>query len=244
MRKVRFRDPTGYTRTGRLVDDVIETAGRTYSFEEVTILPPCEPTKIICQAGGFIDHRKESGVQEIPDRPELFLKTPNCVIGHNDPIELPPNREQVEFEGEFGIIIDKQCRSVSSDNATEFVRGFTCLNDISNRDDQEQERNWVRGKASDASLPTGPVMATPEEVPDDARLTLRVNGETKQQTTREQMYFSVPELVSEVSELITLEPGDIIASGTPFGPGPLSDGDTVKVEFEGVGTLSNPVVSY
>ncbi|UWG49299.1 2-keto-4-pentenoate hydratase/2-oxohepta-3-ene-1,7-dioic acid hydratase (catechol pathway) (plasmid) [Halalkaliarchaeum sp. AArc-CO] len=244
MHTVRFRDPTGLTRTGQLVDDVIETAGRTYSFGEVTILPPCEPTKIICQAGGFLDHRKESGVQEIPDRPELFLKTPNCVIGHKDMIELPPNREQIEFEGEFGIVIDQQCRAVTTENAMGVVRGFTCLNDISNRDDQEQERNWVRGKAFDASLPTGPVLATPDEVPDDARLTLRVNGETKQQTTREQMYFSVPKLVSEVSELITLEPGDIIASGTPFGPGPLSDGDTVEVEFEGVGTLRNSVDSY
>lgn len=244
MHTVRFRDPTGLTRTGQLVDDVIETAGRTYSFGEATILPPCEPTKIICQAGGFLDHREESGVQKIPDRPELFLKTPNCVIGHKDMIELPPNREQIEFEGEFGIVIDQQCRAVSTENAMGVVRGFTCLNDISNRDDQEKERNWVRGKAFDASLPTGPVLATPNEVPDDARLALRVNGETKQQTTREQMYFSVPELVSEVSELITLEPGDIIASGTPFGPGPLSDGDTVEVEFEGVGTLRNSVVSY
>lgn len=243
MHIVRFRDPMGLTRAGTVHGDTIETPGRTYSVDDVTIRPPCEPSKIVCQAGGFLDHRKEAGVQEIPDRPELFLKTPNCVIGHEDTIELPPGRDTVEFEAEFGIVIDQQCRGIDAEEAMDVVRGFTCLNDISNRDDQEQERNWVRGKAFDGSLPTGPVVATPEEVPPDAELTLRVNGELRQETTREQLYFSVPELVAEVAELITLEPGDIIASGTPFGPGPLSHGDTVTVAFEGVGTLRNPVVS-
>ncbi|TYL37957.1 2-hydroxyhepta-2,4-diene-1,7-dioate isomerase [Natronococcus pandeyae] len=242
MRTVRFSDPSGLTRTGAWTDSGIEAGNRRYDPDEVTLLPPSDPTKIVCQAGGYMDHREESGFDDLPDRPELFLKTPNCLVGHGDAIELPPGRDDVEFEAEFGIVIDEQCREVSEDEAMDVVRGFTCVNDISNRDDQAEERNWVRGKAFDASLPMGPVLATPDEVPDDARLELRLNGEVKQETTREMMIFSVPELVAEVTELITLEPGDVIASGTPFGPGPLEPGDVVEVEFEGVGTLENHVV--
>ncbi|MCU4743277.1 fumarylacetoacetate hydrolase family protein [Natronoglomus mannanivorans] len=242
MRTVRFEDAAGYARTGEWTDDGIVTDGKTYDPEEVDVLPPSEPTKIVCQAGGYMDHREESGFDDRPERPELFLKTPNCVVAHGDAIELPPGRDSVEFEAEFGIVIDEQCRAVSEDDAMEYVAGFTCVNDISNRDDQQDERNWVRGKAFDASLPMGPVLATPDEVPDDAALELRLNGETKQETTTEHMIFSVPELVADVSELITLEPGDVIATGTPYGPDELSAGDVVEVEFEGVGVLENRVI--
>ncbi|MFC6763801.1 fumarylacetoacetate hydrolase family protein [Natrinema soli] len=243
MRMVRFSDSTGYTRRGEWTDDGIVANERTYNPDEVDVLPPTDPTKIVCQAGGYTDHREESGFEERPERPELFLKTPNCVVGHGDTIELPPGRDVVEFEAEFGIVIGEQCRSVPEADAMDVVAGFTCVNDISNRDDQERERNWVRGKAFDASLPMGPVVAAPDEVPADATLTLRLNGETKQETTRERMIFSVPELVADVTELITLEPGDVIATGTPFGPDRLSDGDTVEVEFDGVGSLKNHVIA-
>jgi 2-keto-4-pentenoate hydratase/2-oxohepta-3-ene-1,7-dioic acid hydratase in catechol pathway len=169
------------------------------------------------------------------------MKGPNCVVGHGDAIELPPGRDSVEFEAEFAIVIGEQCRAVDAEEAMDYVEGFTCVNDVSNRDDQDVERNWVRGKAFDGSLPTGPVVATPDEIPDDATLQLRHNGEVKQETTTGHMIFSVEELVAEVSELITLEPGDLIATGTPYGPDELEAGDTVEVEFEGVGTLENPV---
>jgi 2-keto-4-pentenoate hydratase/2-oxohepta-3-ene-1,7-dioic acid hydratase in catechol pathway len=233
----------GITRTGEWTDAGIDTGSRTYDPESVDLLPPCEPTKVICQAGGYMDHREESGFEERPERPELFLKTPNCVAAHGDAIELPPGRDLVEFEAEFAIVIGEQCRAVDDNEAMEYVAGFTCVNDVSNRDDQERERNWVRGKAFDGSLPLGPVVATPDEVPDDAALRLRQNGEVKQESTREHLIFSVPELVADVSELITLEPGDVIATGTPFGPDALADGDEVEVEFEGVGTLKNRVTT-
>lgn len=241
MRKVRFRDNAGQTRTGEWTDEGIETADKVYRSDDVTLLPPTEPTKIVCQAGGYMDHREESGFEELPERPELFLKTPNCLTAHGEAIELPPGRDLVEFEAEFGIVISNQCRGVTETEAMDYVAGYTCVNDISNRDDQEQERNWVRGKAFDGSIPMGPVIATPDEVPADAALTLRHNGEVKQETTREHMIFNVPELVAEVAELITLEPGDVIATGTPFGPDALESGDTVEVEFDGVGTLTNYV---
>ena len=245
MHRVRFRDPTGLVRTGTWPGrdgEEITTSAKAYDSTAVEILPPSEPTKVICQAGGYMDHREESGFEDTPDRPELFLKTPNCVIGHDDVIELPPNREAIEFEAEFAIVVDEQCRDVPEDEAMEYIRGFTCVNDISNRDDQSEERNWVRGKSFDGSLPAGPVVATPDEVPENAQLTLRHNDEVKQETTTEHMIFSVEELLSEVSELITLEPGDLIATGTPYGPDALSAGDIVEVEFEGVGTLRNEVV--
>lgn len=244
MAHVRFRYPTGLVRMGDWSgeqDEEITTSTKVYDPNAVEILPPSEPTKVICQAGGYIDHREESGLEDIPDRPELFLKTPNCVIGHNDTIELPPGRDTIEFEAEFAIVIGEQCRGVATEEAMEFIAGYTCVNDISNRDDQSAERNWVRGKAFDGSLPAGPVVATPDEVPENARLTLRHNGELKQETTTEHMIFSVEELVSETSELITLEPGDLIATGTPYGPDGLSAGDVVEVELEGVGTLRNEV---
>ena len=242
MREVRFRDQTGHTRTGERTDEGIVAAGRRYDPNAIDVLPPCEPTKIICQAGGYQDHRDEAD-RVLPDRPDFFLKAPNAVAAHGDAIELPPGKEQVDFEGEFGIVIDRQCREVDVDDAMEYVRGFTCVNDISNRDDQMQEQNWVRGKAFDGSLPMGPVLATPDEVPDDARLRLLLNGEVHQETTRDMLIFSVAELVAEVTKLITLEPGDVVATGTPYGPGPLSDGDVVEVEFEGVGTLRNRVTT-
>jgi len=245
MRKVRFRDITGMNRTGEwsgAADEKIVAGTRRYDPNEVDILPPTEPTKVICQAGGYKHHREESGFDDIPERPELFLKTPNCVIGHRDAIELPPGRDSIEFEAEFAIVISEQMRDVSEEEALEYVEGYTCVNDISNRDDQAQERNWIRGKAFDTSLPAGPVVATPDEVPSDARLELRHNGEVKQETSMRHMIFSVEELMSEISELITLEAGDLIATGTPFGPSELSPGDIVEVEFEGVGTLRNEVV--
>lgn len=243
MRTARFRDHTGIVRRGEWTDDGIDTGSKTHDPDSVGLLPPSEPTKVICQAGGYMDHREESGFDDRPERPELFLKTPNCVSAHGDVIELPPGRDCIEFEAEFAVVVGEQCRAVSENEAMEYVAGFTCVNDISNRDDQQTERNWVRGKAFDGSLPMGPVLATPDEVPPDATLTLRLNGETKQETSREMLLFSVEELVAGVSELITLEPGDAIATGTPFGPDALADGDIVEVEFEGVGTLINHVAT-
>ncbi|WP_224270988.1 fumarylacetoacetate hydrolase family protein [Haloprofundus salinisoli] len=243
MRTVRFRDEMGIARTGELIENTIIAGSKSYDPESIDYLPPCEPTKIICQAGGYMDHREESGFEDRPERPELFLKGPNCVSGHGDAIELPPGRETVDFEGEFAVVIGEQCRAVTEEDAIQYVAGYTCVNDVSNRDDQNQERNWVRGKAFDGSLPIGPVLASPDEIPGDATLTLRHNGKVKQETSLKSMIFSVEELVANISELITLEPGDVIATGTPYGPDSLAEGDVVEVEFEGVGTLRNHVTT-
>lgn len=243
MRQVRFRDPGGTVRTGEWTDDdTVQFGGAMYDLDEVTVLPPTEPTKIICIGMNYERHAAELN-NEVPERPLLFAKTPNTLAAHGDVVTLLPGKERIDYEAELGVIIGKQCRNVSAEDAMDVVDGFTCVNDISNRDDQEMEANWIRAKAFDNAAPMGPVMATPEEVPNDARIQLRLNGERKQDSSRADFIFSVPELIEEITSYMTLEPGDVILTGTPEGVGPLSPGDTVEVEIEGIGTLENTVKS-
>jgi 2-keto-4-pentenoate hydratase/2-oxohepta-3-ene-1,7-dioic acid hydratase in catechol pathway len=188
----------------------------------------------------YANHAEEAGM-EIPERPLLFLKPPNAVAAHEDAMHILEGGKQIDYEAELGVVIDRQCRNVPESRAAEVIAGYTCVNDVSNRDDQEREQNWVRGKAFDTSAPIGPAVATPDEVPTDARIRLRVNGETKQDSSRSEFIFSVPELIAEISRYVTLEPGDVVSTGTPHGIGPVEPGDTMAVEIEGIGTLQNEV---
>lgn len=242
MHRVRFRDPAGSVRTGQWTDSGITFGGETHDVDTVDILPPCEPSKIVCVGLNYANHAEESGM-EIPDRPLLFLKPPNALAAHDDTVTLPAGKDRVDYEAELAVVVGKQCRNVSEAEAMEYVAGYTCLNDISNRDDQNVEQNWVRGKAFDNSAPLGPVLATPNEVPDDAHIRLRVNGETKQDSSRSDFIFSVPELIAEITTYMTLEPGDVVSTGTPEGVGPLADGDRVEVDVEGIRTLEHTVRS-
>ncbi len=241
MAQIRFRDPAGSVRTGELSDGEITAAGRTYDRDAVDVLPPVEPTKIVCVGRNYAKHADERGA-DVPDRPLLFLKPPNAVAGPGDEIVLPEGKERVDHEAELAVVIGKQARNVDAADVDEYIAGYTCFNDLSNRDDQDQEKNWVRGKAFDNSAPIGPAIAPPEALPDDASIELRVNGETKQSSTIEHLIFSIPELIEEITTYLTLEPGDLIATGTPEGVGPLSDGDEIEIEIEGVGTLEHTVV--
>jgi 2-keto-4-pentenoate hydratase/2-oxohepta-3-ene-1,7-dioic acid hydratase in catechol pathway len=241
MHLVRFRDPAGTVRQGTLNDDAVAFGDQEYARDSVDILPPCEPTKIVCVGRNYADHAAERD-SDVPDRPLLFLKPPNTVAAPESTVTLPAGKKRIDWEAEFAVVIDEQCRHVAEEDALDVVRGYTCLNDLSNRDDQDREQNWVRGKAFDNAAPLGPVIATPDEVPDDASIQLRVNGETKQDATIDQFYFSVAELIAEITEYMTLEPGDVISTGTPAGVGALADGDHVEVEIEGIGTLEHDVV--
>jgi 2-keto-4-pentenoate hydratase/2-oxohepta-3-ene-1,7-dioic acid hydratase in catechol pathway len=238
MHRVRFRDPAGSIRVGEWSDDGIRFGGRTYAPDEVDVLPPCDPTKIVCIGRNYAEHAEEMD-SDLPDRPLLFLKPPNALAGHGDAVTLPAGKQRIDHEAELGVVIGEQCRDVAAGDAMDVVAGYTCANDVSNRDDQRREQNWVRGKAFDNAAPLGPVVATPEEVPDDARIRLRVNGETRQDSSIEHMIFPVPELVEEITTYLTLERGDVIMTGTPEGVGPLGDGDRVEVEIEGVGVLEH-----
>jgi len=254
MKRVRFRDSAGNVRGGRwTVEDgepVVTAAAGPYgriafgdeSFapEEVDVLPPCEPTKIVCVGRNYAEHADEMG-NDVPDRPLLFLKPPNTVTSHNKTVTLLADKKRIDFEAELGVVIGEQCKNVKARNAEDVIAGYTCVNDLSNRDDQEIEQNWVRGKAFDNACPIGPLVATPEHLPDDATIESRVNGETKQSSSIEHLIFSVPELIEEITTYMTLEPGDVIATGTPAGVGPLENGDQVEIEIEGVGTLKHSV---
>jgi 2-keto-4-pentenoate hydratase/2-oxohepta-3-ene-1,7-dioic acid hydratase in catechol pathway len=239
MHRVRFRDPAGSVRQGNWDGEEITFANDSYDPEEVDILPPCEPTKIVCIGRNYAAHAEERN-EDLPDRPLLFLKPPNAVAGHGDTVTLPAGR-YIEHESELAVVIGEQCRHVEESEAEDIVAGYTCFDDLSNRDDQDEEQNWVRGKAFDNAAPMGPVLATPDEVPDDARIQLRVDGETRQDSTLEHLIFSIPELIAEITQYMTLEPGDVIATGTPEGVGPLEDGNTVEIEIEGIGTLEHDV---
>jgi 2-keto-4-pentenoate hydratase/2-oxohepta-3-ene-1,7-dioic acid hydratase in catechol pathway len=254
MKRVRFRDTAGNVRGGRWAvedgDPVVTAAAGPYgriafgdeSYDpgEVDILPPCEPTKIVCMGRNYAGHADELG-SDVPDRPMLFLKAPNAVASHGNTLTLPSGKERIDFEAELGIVIGEQCKNVDTEDAMDVIAGFTCVNDITNREDQREEQNWVRGKAFDNACPVGPLVATPEHVPEDASIECRINGETRQSASRADLIFSVEEIITEITSFMTLEPGDVIATGTPSGVGPLKDGDTVAIEIEGIGTLEHSI---
>ncbi len=207
------------------------------------------PSKIVCVGLNYRDHAEEQG-SEIPKAPLLFAKWPNALIGPGEPIVLPAESQQVDYEAELGVVIGRRTRGVSERDALDAVRGYICVNDVSARDLQFADGQWTRGKSPDTFCPVGPRLVPREEIDDPQALAIRctVNGEVLQDSSTAQMIFSVAEIIAYTSQIITLEPGDLIATGTPAGVGVfrdpkvlLQDGDEVSVEIEGLGTLTNPI---
>jgi 2-keto-4-pentenoate hydratase/2-oxohepta-3-ene-1,7-dioic acid hydratase in catechol pathway len=217
----------------------------------VSQLPIDPPQKIICVGLNYTDHAAEASLP-LPERPLLFAKWPNTLIGPREPIVLPSITSKVDYEGELAVVIGRQASRVSVDDALDAVSGYLCANDVSARDLQFADKQWVRGKSLDTFCPVGPAVVPASEIPDPQALILRtiLNGETVQEAPTSNMIFSVAEIVAFVSEAITLEPGDLILTGTPAGVGIFRDpelllkpGDEVTVEIEGIGTLTNPVAA-
>ena len=213
------------------------------------MLPIELPQKVVCIGLNYRDHAEEQGV-DLPERPLLFAKWPNTLIGPGDPIVIPPITEQVDYEAELGVVIGATVRAVSVENALEAVRGYVCANDVSARDLQFSDKQWVRGKSLDTFCPVGPRLVPVSEIPDPQALRIRavLNGEVMQDSTTANMVFGVAEIVAFVTQGITLEPGDLILTGTPAGVGIFRDppvllqpGDEVTIEIEGIGALTNPV---
>ena len=207
------------------------------------------PGKIVCVGLNYLDHAQEGGM-ELPKAPLLFAKWPNTLIGAGDAIVLPPEATEVDYEAELGVVIGTKAKRVSEADALEYVEGYICINDVSARDLQFGDGQWTRGKSVDTFCPVGPRLVPREEIADPQQLGIRciVNGEALQDSSTAQMIFSVAEIIAYVTRVITLEPGDLIATGTPAGVGVfrdpkvlLKDGDEVSVEIDGVGTLTNPV---
>ena len=201
--------------------------------------PPCAPTKIVGVGLNYRAHALEMG-KPLPSEPLLFLKPPSAVIGSGTPIVLPAGYERVDYEGELAVVIGRRARNVGVARALEYVDGFTCAMDITVRDLQKRDVQYTRAKGFDTFCPLGPVIARGLD-PSRLRLRTRLNGEVRQDSRTNDLIFSVPELVAFVSGVMTLEPGDVISTGTPPGVGPLAPGDVVEVEIEGIGILRNPV---
>jgi 2-keto-4-pentenoate hydratase/2-oxohepta-3-ene-1,7-dioic acid hydratase in catechol pathway len=205
--------------------------------------------KIVCVGLNYVDHAQEVGL-ELPERPLLFAKWQSAVVDDGAAIVIPPGVEDVDYEAELAVIIGSRVKGASVENALEAVAGYTCLNDVSSRQVQFSDGQWTRSKSFDTFCPMGPRVVPRDEIadPQALRIACRVNGETRQDSTTANMIFGVAEIISFATQAITLEPGDVIATGTPAGvamgqpePRYLQPGDTVEVEIEGIGVLTNPV---
>jgi len=251
MRIVRFkRNPEESPIWGWMADDRIGVLdGSPFEefrreearlpLEEAHLVAPIIPGKIICVGRNYAAHAAEHDA-EVPELPLLFLKPPSTVIGPDQAILLPPQSQQVEHEAELAVVISQRGRWIRPEQVTNHVLGFTLANDVTARDLQFRDGQWTRGKGFDTFCPLGPWIET-EFDPADALITCMVNGQMKQMASTRDMIFTVPHIVAFISSVMTLEPGDVILTGTPSGVGPLTDGDEVIVEIEGLGTLSNPV---
>jgi len=215
----------------------------------VSALPIDRPGKIVCVGLNYSDHAEEQGT-ELPSAPLLFAKWPNALIGPGEAIVIPRVSRQVDYEAELGVVIGERVRGVSNENALDAVRGYLCLNDVSASDLQFSDGQWTRGKSVDTFCPVGPQLVPASEVPDPQALGIRcvLNGELMQDSTTGNMIFTVAQIIAYASTTMTLEPGDLIATGTPAGVGVfrdqpvlLQEGDEVTIEIDGLGSLTNPV---
>ena len=209
-------------------------------LHQVTLLPPVQPSKIVCVGRNYREHAAELG-NKMPDEPLLFLKAPSAIIGMDERIELPPQSQQVEHEGELGVVIGTKARNLAEDeDPLSYVFGYTCVNDVTARDLQRKDVQFTRGKSFDTFCPVGPWIEDNLD-PTNLTVTTSVNGEVKQQGRTGDMAFSVAYLIRYIASIMTLYPGDLIATGTPAGVSRLKPGDTVEVDVSGIGTLRNLV---
>jgi 2-keto-4-pentenoate hydratase/2-oxohepta-3-ene-1,7-dioic acid hydratase in catechol pathway len=205
----------------------------------MTSLP--RPSKIVCVGRNYVAHAAELG-NEVPAEPLIFLKPPSALIGVGEPIVIPPEAGRVDYEGEIGVIVGRRASRVSAEDALAFVAGILPVNDVTARELQKKDGQWSRAKGFDTFCPVGGMVPLADVDLDRLSVVTRVNGEERQRGSASQMVFSIPFLIAHVSRIMTLEPGDLLATGTPEGIGPLAPGDVVEIELPGLGTLTNPVV--
>jgi 2-keto-4-pentenoate hydratase/2-oxohepta-3-ene-1,7-dioic acid hydratase in catechol pathway len=251
MRIIRYEIPENKKpKYGWLLDGKVgEISGNIFGryqrkealtpLSDVKLLAPSEPTKIVCVGRNYVEHAKELG-NEVPKVPLIFLKPPSSIISNGETIILPPQSAQVEHEAELVIVIGKRGRHVTAENAKKIILGYTVGNDVTARDLQKTDGQWTRAKGFDTFCSFGPWIDTDFD-PSDAVITCRVNGQMRQMASTRDMVFNVGVLIAFISSIMTLEPGDLIFTGTPSGVGELKDGDEVSVEIEGLGIIKNKV---
>lgn len=235
------------------IEGKVQSADHRTVFEwsEVSIKAPIEnPGKVVCVGNNYMDHCREQNVKP-PKKPLIFSKWPSCIVGPNDRIVLPKESKQVDYEAELGAVIAKQGKNIKPESALDHVFGYIIVNDISARDVQFSDGQWVRGKSFDTFAPCGPYLVTADEIGDPQNLSIqtRVNGQTLQDSNTREMIFNVAHIISYLSKGFTFESGDLLATGTPHGVGVfrnpqvfLEDGDEVTIEIEGLGSLTNTCV--
>jgi 2-keto-4-pentenoate hydratase/2-oxohepta-3-ene-1,7-dioic acid hydratase in catechol pathway len=251
MRLVRFRHgdriATGAIERGSDEIRVLQgtffedplPSGRTVQLDDVHLLAPVLPSKLVCVGRNFAAHAAEWGLDG-PEEPLLFLKPSTAVIGPNDPIQLLPISRRIDFEGELAVVIGRLARGVKAEDASAYILGYTCGNDVTLRDLQKTDDQWARAKGFDGSAPLGPWIET-ELDPNDVVVRTRLNGDVRQQASTADLVFGVATLIEYTTTFMTLLPGDVLLTGTPEGVGKLADGDVVEVEVEGIGVLRNGV---
>jgi len=231
----------GEIEDGRVYPNGGVSAG-TFELSELRVLPPSFPSKIVCVGLNYKDHAEELSM-EVPEDPVLFLKPPSAVIGHGDKIIYPPSSSRVDYEAELAVVIGKRCKNISAEKAEDVIAGYTCFNDVTARDLQQKDGQWTRAKSFDTFAAFGPYIVSTDEIDvSDLKISCRVNGETRQESSTSNLIFDIPFLIEFITEIMTLEVGDVIATGTPPGVGELQRGDTVEVTIQGIGTLRNEVV--
>lgn len=249
MKIIRYQTESGAHYGWLLEDKVGEIQGQLFGeyrrreakipIKDLKLLAPCEPGKIVCVGRNYVEHARELG-NDVPKVPLIFLKPPSSIIGQGDSIILPPQSKQVEHEAELVVVIGQRAKQVLAETAREYIFGYTIGNDVTARDLQKVDGQWTRAKGFDTFCSFGPWIDTEFDA-SDAVVTCRVNGQMRQMASTRDMVFRVGTLIAYISSIMTLEPGDIIFTGTPAGVGELKNGDVVDVEIEGLGKLSNPV---
>ena len=251
MRLVRFRHgdriATGAVERGSDEIQILEgtffedplPTGDTVPMDDVRLLAPVLPSKLVCVGKNYAAHAAEFGM-DVPEEPLLFLKPSTAVIGPGDAIRLLPISRRVDYEGELAVVIGRLARGIRAEDAYQVILGYTCANDVTLRDLQKTGDQWARAKGFDGSAPLGPWVETDLD-PNEASLLTRLNGEVRQQGSTSDMVFGVATLIEYVTTFMTLLPGDVLLTGTPEGVGRLADGDVVEVEVEGLGILRNEV---
>ena len=211
-------------------------------LSDLHLLPPVAPSKIVCVGRNYSDHAAELG-NEVPTEPLLFLKPPSSLLPAGGIVERPAISNRVDFEGELAIVIGKRARKLAAGaDVAPYIHGYTCLNDITARDIQKSDPQWTRGKGFDTFCPTGPIVSNEiNPLAENILLVTRLNGEVKQRGETRDLIFTIPHLIHYISQCMTLEPGDLIATGTPSGVAPMQSGDIIEVEITGLATLRNPI---
>ena len=249
MKLVRFI-MDGEMKAGLVEDDTVfelatdifgpyEKTGRSIALDQACLKAPTRPGKVVAIGLNYRDHAREVGL-ELPTEPMMFMKPSTSVIGPGDAIEMPPISKRVDYEAELGVVIGRRARNIDRNEAADYILGYTCLNDVTARDLQNKDGQWIRAKGFDTFCPIGPYIITDLD-PSDLSVTAWLNGDKKQDSRTSNLVFSVYELVEHITQVMTLEPGDVIATGTPSGISAMADGDSIEIRIQGIGSLVNPV---